>query len=68
MDEVDWDSIHQQYLEKIPIFERLKEEALFIIKQALNETDIKIYSIPTRVKDANSFLDKSRRRECKKTI
>ena len=66
MNDVDWDSMRQRFLEMIPIFERLKVEAFFIINQSLNETDIKIYSIPTRVKDVNSFLDKSKRKECKK--
>jgi putative GTP pyrophosphokinase len=68
MDEVDWDSIRQQYDEKIPIFIRLKDEALFIINQALNETDIKIYSIPARVKDANSFISKSKRKDYKNPL
>jgi putative GTP pyrophosphokinase len=66
MDEVDWDLMRKQFLEKIPIFERLKDEVLFIVKQSLNQTDIKIYSIPTRVKDVDSFLDKARRKEYKK--
>ena len=68
MDNADWDSIRLQYVEMIPIFERLKDEALFIINHALNETNIKIYSIPARVKDVNSFINKSKRKDYKNPL
>ena len=68
MDNVDFDLIRQQFLEKAPIYKRLEEEALFIIKQALNASDIKIYSIQSRIKKVDSFLDKSRRKDCKNPI
>jgi len=68
MVDLDWDSIRQQYIKEMPIFLRVKEEALFIINQALNETNIKIYSIPTRVKDVNSFISKSKRKDYKNPL
>ncbi|MCJ7445887.1 MAG: hypothetical protein MUO26_15430 [Methanotrichaceae archaeon] len=47
----------------IVILNRLKEEACFTIVQALKVSGIKIYSIPARVKSAESFLDKVQRKE-----
>ena len=66
LDNNDRDSILQQFLEKAPIYKRLEEEALFTIKQALDATDIKIYTIQSRIKKADSFLDKSKRLGCAK--
>jgi putative GTP pyrophosphokinase len=42
-----------------PIFERLRDEAEFTIKHALEATDIKVHSIPTRIKDVDSFIKKA---------
>ena len=47
MVDLDWDSVRQQYIKEMPIFLRVKEEALFIINQALNETNIKILYFPS---------------------
>jgi ppGpp synthetase/RelA/SpoT-type nucleotidyltranferase len=66
--EVDNNWIRQQFLDKAPIYKRLNDEALFIIEQALKATDIKIYSIQSRIKKVDSFLDKSRRKNCKNPI
>jgi len=45
------------------IYEALKEEALFILKTVLSETDIKIHSILSRIKDFESFYEKIERKE-----
>ncbi|VVB62951.1 Region found in RelA / SpoT proteins [uncultured archaeon] len=68
MDNIDLDLVRKQFLERSSIYKRLEEEAIFIIQQALNNTDIKIYSIQSRVKDVDSFLDKSRRKQCRNPI
>jgi putative GTP pyrophosphokinase len=68
LDDVDFDLIRRQFSERAPIYKRLEEEALFIIKLALNASDIKIYSIQSRIKKVDSFLDKSRRKNCKNPI
>jgi ppGpp synthetase/RelA/SpoT-type nucleotidyltranferase len=65
MNDVDINLIRQQFLDNVPKYRRLKEEARFIIGHALDGTDIKIYSIPSRVKTVESFLDKMQRKDSK---
>lgn len=66
MKDVDNDLIRQQFLDNVPKYRSLEEEARFIIGQALDGTDIKIYAIPSRVKTIQSFLDKMKRKDSKK--
>lgn len=60
MDKVN---LRSEYEKMLPNFKRLEEEALFILGPALNETDIKIHSITSRVKTVDSFIDKAQRME-----
>lgn len=51
---------------RLPIFKRLEEEAVFILKSALEKRHIKIHSITSRVKTAQSFSDKVQRKQSSK--
>lgn len=62
---MDKESLKQQFQEKSPIFKRLEIEGRFIIERALFNSDIKIYSISSRIKDVDSFLKKVERKESK---
>lgn len=50
--------LKRNYEMKYPIFERLEEEAKFIIKNALKSSDIKIHDISSRVKKLDSLIKK----------
>ncbi len=47
-----------EYERRKPFFQRLEEEAKFILQLRLNDTDIKIHSLTSRVKQTDSFMQK----------
>jgi ppGpp synthetase/RelA/SpoT-type nucleotidyltranferase len=49
-----------------PRFRELQETGLFILEKILNESPIKIHSIPTRIKTVSSFVDKAKRQSCER--
>lgn len=58
--------LSQQFEDKKRTFENLETEGLFIIRRALQPTDIKLHSISSRIKELQSFLDKVERTQTKK--
>jgi len=50
-----------EFQDKAPTYRHLEGEALYIVRQALDQTDIKLHSITSRVKRIESFLDKIQR-------
>lgn len=62
---MDIGMLTHEFQAKVPTYEHLKGEALFILEQALLLTDIKLHLIQSRVKKVESFLDKVQRKELK---
>lgn len=48
------------------IYRQLKDEAIFILNQALSSTAIKLHSTTDRVKEIESFINKVERKQAKK--
>jgi len=59
------DEIRAEFQHQQPNYSALEGEAAFILQRALQQKKIKTHSIPTRVKDLGSFLDKVKRKESK---
>lgn len=57
------DDFAREFNRRKPIYEQLKSEAIYTIEKKLKESGIKIHSIPSRVKDLDSFLDKIERKQ-----
>lgn len=55
------EQIIQEFNQRKPHFEELQTTAKFILKKNLDKTDIKIHSLPSRVKEADSFCGKVER-------
>lgn len=53
----------REYNKRRPNYDNLREEALHTIEKRLKESGIKIHSIPSRVKDLDSFLGKIDRKQ-----
>ena len=53
------EQIIQEFNQRKPLFEELQTTAKFILKKNLDNTEIKIHSLPSRVKEADSFAVKS---------
>src|SRR5678815_5091986 len=62
---MDYDELTNQFKANVPLFEQLREEALYALTQAINAARIKYHSFPSRVKSLDSFLEKVRSRETK---
>ncbi|HEV8430144.1 MAG TPA: hypothetical protein VGQ41_19740 [Pyrinomonadaceae bacterium] len=58
--------ITDQFKAKGPLFEQLREEALYALESALQQAGIKYHSLPSRVKKLQSFLEKVNSREGKR--
>lgn len=50
--------MEQEYQLRLPVWKSLREEAVYIIEEALGATPIKVHSIESRVKDLTSFVGK----------
>jgi ppGpp synthetase/RelA/SpoT-type nucleotidyltranferase len=57
------DEIKSEFERQQETYRALEREALFVLNRALARSNIKFHSIPTRVKDIKSFLDKVKRKE-----
>lgn len=57
------DHLRTQYQQIYPAYEKLVEEALFILNDSVKKTDAKIHNIFHRVKEFESFYDKILRKE-----
>ncbi len=55
--------LKQEYYNKLVIFKRLEEEALFILKSEIETKGIKIHFINSRIKTIESFIDKALRKQ-----
>ena len=62
---MDYEELTKQFKAKVPLFEQLREEALYALSQAIKVAGIKYHSFPSRVKELDSFLEKARGREGK---
>lgn len=62
---MDIKAISREFEDKRRKFEQLETEAKYVIRKALEATDIKLHSINSRVKELPSFLDKIQRLEVK---
>ena len=63
---MDQEKLSHQFHDKKRTFESLETEALFITRKALQQRDIKLHSITSRIKEVQSFLDKVNRYQIKK--
>jgi putative GTP pyrophosphokinase len=52
-----------EYDRRLPLYRSLREEALFVINEAIAKTQIKTHSVLGRVKARSSFLEKINRKE-----
>lgn len=57
------ENIKFEFNNKKPLYESLREEALFIINRAMSRVDIKINKIESRIKEIESFMGKIDRKE-----
>ncbi|MGA1870818.1 MAG: GTP pyrophosphokinase [bacterium] len=62
---MDENFLKNQYKDKLPQYERLREEAQFILNSIINEAGIKIHNLSSRLKNYNSFLNKVKRKDIK---
>ena len=56
--EFDSEEISQIFKQNEHLYEKLQTESLFSLEEELAKTNIKIHSIPSRIKGLDSFLDK----------
>src|ERR1039458_7568378 len=63
---MDAGEIKKEFENRERNFSALEGEAKFILEGALRKKKIKIHSMPSRVKDLDSFLDKVKRKESAK--
>jgi ppGpp synthetase/RelA/SpoT-type nucleotidyltranferase len=59
------DEIKAEFERQHRAYSALEEEAKFVLQRALRQKKIKTHSIPTRVKELTSFLDKVKRKDAK---
>jgi ppGpp synthetase/RelA/SpoT-type nucleotidyltranferase len=59
------DEIKAEYDSKASIYQKLKEEALYIVNEFIDKNKIKTHSVLSRIKDFESFYDKIERKEIK---
>jgi len=65
---MDIETLTHEFEGRMPLYKRLKGEALFILDQALDQSGIKLHSVSSRVKKLDSFLDKAQRKELKNPL
>lgn len=63
---MDFGKLSSEFEQKEPTLQRLKEEALFILNEALKKKDIKVHLVTSRVKSIKSFIDKVNRKQSEK--
>jgi len=63
---MDLHKLKLEFEKKRPTYERLKDEAVFILDEALNRKNIKVHLFVSRVKSAKSFIDKVKRKQSEK--
>src|ERR1700722_16486086 len=63
---MDVEAIKKEFEGRRYSFSALESEARFILDSALKKANIKIHSMPSRVKDVDSFVDKVKRKEAGK--
>jgi putative GTP pyrophosphokinase len=63
---MDVDEIKKEFESRKRSFSALESEVRFILDGALRKANVKTHSMPSRVKDLDSFLGKVKRKECAK--
>src|SRR5437588_8316937 len=63
---MDFEIHTREFQDKKTTFDHLNTEALYIIQRAFDQTDIKLHSITSRVKELQSFLEKAQRIQANK--
>ena len=61
--ELNADEIELEYKRNLPAYKRLRDEAKFIIQDALKAKDIKIHNVLSRIKKFDSIIDKAQRKK-----
>lgn len=59
---MDTSELRKQYKSKAEVFERLKVVAKFVITQEIKKKQIAFHSIPARIKDFSSILEKAQKK------
>jgi GTP pyrophosphokinase len=67
LSDMDQDELKEQFRAKGPLFEQLREEALYALESALQQASIKFHSLPSRIKKFDSFLKKVSSRETRRS-
>ncbi|MFJ8517712.1 GTP pyrophosphokinase [Lysinibacillus xylanilyticus] len=62
----DIEAIENEYSQRLNIYKQLADEGKHTLQHALQETNIKIHTILSRVKEIESFLGKVKRKEIEK--
>ncbi|MCP4582334.1 MAG: hypothetical protein GY839_12030 [candidate division Zixibacteria bacterium] len=62
---MDLDKIKKEYEEKYEIYDKLEEEAEYILGEVLVKSKIKIHLVLSRIKEPDSFRDKVERKQVK---
>jgi ppGpp synthetase/RelA/SpoT-type nucleotidyltranferase len=62
---MDKDKLREEYVSKAKIYEALEQEAKFIVSTILDENNIKIHLILSRIKNFESFFEKIERKQIK---
>jgi putative GTP pyrophosphokinase len=60
---MDVEEVKEEFERRKRDFSSLEEEARFILQAAIKKNKIKTHSMPSRVKDLSSFLEKAKRKE-----
>ncbi|HKU73820.1 MAG TPA: RelA/SpoT domain-containing protein [Pyrinomonadaceae bacterium] len=63
---MDHRQIAEEFKAKGSLFEHLREEAFYALRTALEQAGIKYHSLPSRVKNFESFLEKVKSRETRR--
>ena len=63
---INKDEISIEYEKREPLYKELCKQSLFILEKRLNESTVKIHSIPFRIKKLKSYLEKIDRHQIEK--
>ncbi|WP_274307948.1 GTP pyrophosphokinase [Solibacillus daqui] len=55
--------IETEFSQRLPIYQRLENEGVYVLEQALDISDLKVHHIISRIKEKKSFLDKIDRKK-----
>lgn len=64
---MDYNELTEKFKSQTPLFQRLLEEALYALQASLEQAGIKYHSLPSRIKNLQSFLEKVKQRETRES-